>query len=61
VPGLDLAELVIRKVHDELAAMNGRLEQMVAEAVGAELDRLVALELADSRGPQFQPNGEPET
>jgi hypothetical protein len=38
---LDLAELVNRKVHDELAQMNGRLEQLVAEAVDRELDRLV--------------------
>jgi hypothetical protein len=41
VAGIDLAELVDRKVHDQLAEMNGRLEQLVHEAVGRELDRLV--------------------
>jgi hypothetical protein len=41
VPVVDLAEIVRVKVHDELAAMNGRLEQLVAEAVDRELDRLV--------------------
>jgi hypothetical protein len=36
VPAIDLAELVRRKVHDELAAMNGRLEQLIAgRLVGA--------------------------
>jgi hypothetical protein len=40
VPGLDLAELVRRKVAAEPVAMNGRPNQLIAEAVDAELDRL---------------------
>jgi hypothetical protein len=47
VPALDLAELVNRKVADELERMNGRLEELIAEAVDRELGRLVAQELAD--------------
>jgi len=41
VPGLDLAELVTLRVRDELAGMNGRLGQLVAEALDRELGRLV--------------------
>jgi hypothetical protein len=41
VPAVDLDELINRKVADELARMNGHLERLVAEAVDAELDRLV--------------------
>jgi hypothetical protein len=45
VAGLDLAELVDRKVAHELPEMNGRLEQLVADAVDRELERLVAEQL----------------
>jgi hypothetical protein len=41
VDGLDLAELIDRKVAGALAEMNGRLEALVAQAVDRELDRLV--------------------
>lgn len=41
MPGLDLAELVTLRVRDELAGMNGRLGQLVAEALDRELGRLV--------------------
>jgi hypothetical protein len=41
VGGLDLAELVDRKVHDQLAGINGPLEQLVHDAIDRELDRLV--------------------
>jgi hypothetical protein len=41
VAGLDLAELVNRKVVHQLAEANGRSEALVAEAISRELDRLV--------------------
>jgi hypothetical protein len=38
---LDLDSLVAAKVRDELDAMNGRVEQLVAQAVDRELARVV--------------------
>jgi hypothetical protein len=46
VPAPDLDELVGRKVRDRLGEMNGRLEELVAEAIDRELDRLVSDEIA---------------
>jgi hypothetical protein len=41
VARLDLAELVNAKVRDEIARANGRLEQLIREAVDRELQTLV--------------------
>jgi hypothetical protein len=41
VTGLDLAELVNRKVHHELAQANGRIDELVRQALEDEIGRRV--------------------
>jgi hypothetical protein len=58
VSGLDLAEIVERKVVDELQRMNGRLEQLVADAVDRELGAIVRQLVEQNLNGAGDPNGE---